>query len=886
MAYVSVSELSNAISNTLNLLSQYQEAYDGGINVLLTRLHAVDPLHFSDIYNINKVIGELELISTDLNKRYAKYIKQFTNQLNIVNQRKMGVVNSKKLIDKIVKIRTDLSKGILDRNFKSILESYNKIINATLLSIKAHNEIGRRPPITQSILPENDDPPKVMSSDDVDHLNLTILALKRSIDTLVYETRQFLDDTGSVTSSVVEREMRRKRVSSFSSTSSSSYQYDEDPISSNSNLQDVGDVEMTPVHRDDDDYEDEGAVAAAAAMEEDGEQQLGDQNDEKLLESIDVTSRYIHICEQLTSILQLLKENQVPPLADTAMSENLSELLTQMDDTIKLHFSEMHQYLEAFNSPQILKRIEQLEKAISKLGSKFDKAEDDKLEYIRLTFKREIETQLKSVIATYVKEVATMDYTENPSIVKMQGEIISNIHDLILSQLMNEENIVNLLRGPFEKLETQTAGNLTSLIQTISNEFHTYIENLKHTTTEIVERNSAILKTNEMKLEEVTALLKQYKTDYERSKASMLKAMNKTKSDITTTVQKQTEQFKSEMQESISELIDVNFKSAMERLSGEFVQIVNAKIAEFDQRTITMANALENVTIQQNLTLEEAKRVHNTTLTELRNEFVQYKTDMNLLYGEFKQQIEALIVPFQQELTRQNEAIQAQEYKLENFFSDVAPSVIQTEIDQGLEKSAKHLEKVYDSFRVQQLKATKEYYNRFKDMFAEFIAKFDTMYDKVTSGQELLENLKAEIVKERATLETQVSQTAKVEENVRKEVKNTFTRLKNIIDGYLKDSSLSTTNIPTLLKPLNEYQKTYNLTQKTYNLLNAEKRDFEMMQKRLLETLAKRNTSDAEVIKAELENIKAMIDDKIRMVPPAASEIRPVLGAKRKKVEE
>lgn len=877
MSYVSLSDLSAALSSTLDLLTKYQSSYDESINLLLTRLHSIQPLHFTDIYDVNKTIKELELISSDLNRRYGKYVKQLSKQMDLIRLNKIGILNTKKIVDGVIRLRQNMGKGILDRNFKLILESYNKIVNVAVSSISNHNNIGKKHPIhiQKSTAEEKAEGIKLLSNDEMERLNLTILTLRRSIETLTVETQRISENIPqrilpSSYSAPVEDDEDEIFSRQPSTSAKKQAVLDSAPLADN--FQNVEDMQLITSDTEEEDVTMEEEKIPIPDLHE-------------------MAERYNAIQEQLTAILTKLNENPqtVTPAVPVNLTSNVSQILQKVNKTLKLiqnNSTDLNKLISALNAPKLLQQVQNLESKIDVLGSQFTAVDQEKLSYFKNAFKQEINALIQSTITEHFEKIKNMDLSNNPTIVDLKTEIISNVSHLISNQLVNEENILNIIRVPLQKIEQEGMANLSMLIDIMNKEFQSYIMNLTKNDTEIMERHEIALQTNESKLEELANFILEQKKEQEIHKVALIDLKEAIKAELMKKFKIQTQTFNKDIKKVLTN-VDDQLRGKIEVQTTEFITAINNKIVEIENRSQQLMNAIQQFTIHQESKLDESKNIQKEMFENMMIEFNKYKIDMNNIYSQLQSELRNITTPFKEDLSRQSEMLQRHNFQFENILKKLT---VKQDIEEGIDETIQHFEKLYDGFRSQQSTTAKEFYEKYDNMFQNFIMNFKSLFDKISKQQEEIEKLKVEIVEERADINVKFDKTLKIEDRIKKEIKNTFIKLKNIIDAYLKNpqtGDVEIHNIPTLLQPLTDIQKTYDLSFQTYNLINEQKESLDTIKIRLLEALSKRDSENElpELIKSELINIKAMIDERLQRSETGATGMK-FLKSKRRKLEE
>lgn len=524
MSLVSVSDLRDGLSDTVNLLATYQKKYDDAINILLQRLNSIQTLHFSDIYDINKIIQSLELLSSDLNRRYGRSLKQLNNQLVLLQTGKINIVNTRTLVNKLLKLRDGLGKGYLGRDFKNIIETYDVIISRMERSIRRHNKINRR---KINVIVDSFQTPIATIPNRHAPLRQQQNATRRRRRKEEEEEKDATTDTTTEFGDVTTRVMTSEEINdlsvniasmqqSINALRSELYRVTHE-IDLNYKHEDEIDESEDEIHIDEPDWEWEH-------FEGDNNQDINDvdvnmhdslsslneshptHENNELITALDVSSRYLHICEKLSTIIDKLDGNgQIPTLQGDEL-KNIHLTLHDIEDVIHDKLGNMEIQIDALGLSQINKRLRQIEDSVSEL--QHDQDNDDLLSYVRSGIKEEIEKQLKVIINKYIEEFKNMEHSDNPIIVKLQTDLMSSINDLINMELMRSENLVNALRYPMEQIREEEMASFTDFIKTITGEFNEYIKTLQKTNADLIESREQRLAKSEDVIKQNTEQLK------------------------------------------------------------------------------------------------------------------------------------------------------------------------------------------------------------------------------------------------------------------------------------------------------------------------------------------------------------------------------------------
>ncbi|QBB28675.1 hypothetical protein HgNV_070 [Homarus gammarus nudivirus] len=182
------------INTNLKMLSSFQRCYDQYINLLILQANRMKPVEWADVYNVMNISRDLKLISSDLNTAYKKYIIKYTKKLDQLNRRRNINFNDTTYnsINQMKELRDSMAKGVLDRDYKKLIESYNNVILTIQKSISEHAKLSR-------LTPETIKPDKQikMNPREVSDLSDMLMTLNHTIQVLVdsqYRPRTERDD--------------------------------------------------------------------------------------------------------------------------------------------------------------------------------------------------------------------------------------------------------------------------------------------------------------------------------------------------------------------------------------------------------------------------------------------------------------------------------------------------------------------------------------------------------------------------------------------------------------------------------------------------------------------------------------------------------------------
>ncbi|UOT91829.1 CmNV_070-like protein [Aratus pisonii nudivirus] len=815
----------NLISNLLDFLSNFQIIYNDYINILILKLSQIPVVEFRDVFYVNELTDELRMLSTDLNKRYGKYSKRYIKKLDNLRLNERYNSDYSKLINDISQLKENMSKGILDQNYKSIIESYDDIINRLSQSLKEHKSL-----IVKSTY-------RIMKPEQVDHLDNSIKALNNSINFLINS---------------VEAESEPRSELCF-----------EDVKTRNASELSFDDMRYS-------DLDDEDNMSSVSKS---------DFVMKNVETSNTLNDQYENILTMLGTILYRVSEDHT-----TDNTEKIEDLLNNFSVAIesKLQTISSSKTSESFTYGVEEEPIADIQTKMAIISTKIGNF-DEKLKQIsanldessevinQLTgnIKYEVEKNLRTELTKFTKLINSFQDVRDQEQYKIYQSIIDKMNTIIQSKLLNEENIINVMNDIIAKIDTGTMTQVKEVLQTITKEFHLYIQNLKLSTKEEMETVYENVKDIMNKLKSYESSVKQQIISLKKNNTDMFKDLNTKVNQFIKSVDN--DELKRQNFDLFNLVTNTNNEINNKltnylETSNQFYVKTNEKL---NQQTITTNQNFETMNQQTALNIE---RNYETLKQHINEIYTKFNDDMNNVNKSYLNAIE-----------QHNQNINLKLFNMEQFLTgsttDIEEKVTKV-VDTKIKEQQLSLEKLYSDYSTKQLEYNAEQLN--------YLKKYEKDMKKIKTQ---IKNLDSEMKKDQETMKQTIHEDY---ENLKKEIKDQteeifvkqindlYAKISEMITNYIRGDRKSFVRLPILIKDIQKKQsEIVNISYTTNKLLKKEIAKIKTINDDLLDVMNKVTTSN-ELSKKTIEELNN-INKIIKAQPEIVTSIkkRPILVARR-----
>nr|WOZ57653.1 hypothetical protein MmNV_60 [Menippe mercenaria nudivirus] len=937
MANVSKDTLIIGINQTISDLAVFQKEYDRQITTILLQLHEIskDVVHYNDIVNVNNLIKQMEMLSTDLNMKYAKHVKQLERRLELL--RKTNLTQNDVYYNKLITFRNNLSKGILDRDFFSAILNFKNIVSNVGKSIRDHEALGvirikRRIQVDEDVeypstAAATISPPRcripTITAQELEETNLNIAILKHTIDNLLQEILKFSDNA-------MERPVSDVDTQSLASD----------------NLQDESVEPERPQSPDevtfvqpDYDWEYSDDVSSRIHDISDNLRDFSSRDDVAMREiNEDANKQYQSDLKAIKQSVAIIEENIQAQALNAATVTNFQALIDKMD---------------------------RIENAIAVQNVEEDGRNAALLESIGLFMRNEFLRQIKPIMREYIEDLQAIQSQKDMDVSVMKEELMTKMNELIEAKLITEESIISLLSGPLSRLENAGVDEIKKIVSLITKEFHDYVTQLNEGASTLFDKNKAVLNANIRTMKNVTKQLRRERESFERLEYETKNALSDLHTIVSKNVKTEIKKFKNDATDHLEQITNRTLKNNLEKY---MVELVDVTARRFDELTALQHQQSESMMHEQRQlaenTMQEQRQLAANTMHEQRQQsesiLREQRQQSESILREQRQQSESILreqsqqseIAMRQQKRQLKNMIQQQKQQSESIMQQQkqqsesiiqqqkqqSESTVQTaivDIKKEMEESEQVLQNTLANFKIEidqiiqnfhkeyaeytqrttqqesdfklfaestvptiideKVNSIKELYDAFvekqKDNSVEFYTKYDTMYRELRrkheqfisilkTKQRTLDQLKVEIEEERKILQKLLLQDQNIKYTINYEFKKILNTLLGNTKKALEGEYVQMPTLDDLKSSLTHYQRTYHLTLAEHNRIS----DQVGFVDHIYTTLQNIDPKQKDTFASEITNVKEMITDKLQELD--VEEIGPAATAAAKSALE